>query len=136
MIITISKRKPPSLAPFCIHTYLNNLIQSVNQRILRRHLHGPPSIGPCIQVLFQLFLVQTEQFGKLVGISLRRLGLAVENGCDGNFLATNSFGEFGKGNLLGFFGGEEGVADGGEAGGEGGLVAVELVWEVVELDGS
>jgi len=52
--------------------------------------------------------------------------LAVEDRCDGNFLTTDGFGEFGKGDLLGFFGGEEGVADGGEAGGEGGLVVVEL----------
>jgi hypothetical protein len=117
-----------------MHSYLNNLIQPVNQRILRRHLDRATSIRPCVQVLLQLFLVQAEQLRQLVGISLGRLGLTIEDGSDSNFLTTDGFGELGESDLLGLFGGEEGMADGGEAGGEGGLDDVALACDVVDLE--
>lgn len=58
--------------------------------------------------------------------------MAVENGCNCDFLTTDGFGEFGEGDPLGFFCGEEGVADCGEAGGEGGLEGRRISMEEVD----
>ena len=66
-------------------------------------------------------MFDAQDRGQLLDILGGGLRLAVEDGGDGDFVTPDLLGDVGEGELLGGFGGEEGVGLDGEAVGEAGL---------------
>ena len=104
-----------------IPVVLHDLIQSIDQRLLRRHRHTLPAIGPPRELRGQSRVVDVEEFGQGGDVVGGSAGLAVEDGGDGDFIAAEGGGDGFEGEGFGGFGGEEGRGGGGEGGVGGGL---------------
>lgn len=100
---------------------LDNLIQPVNQRLPRRHVHHLAPEGKAGQLLLQRAVLDFKDRRELFNVLGCSLRLAVEDGSDGDFIATELLSDVCEGELFSGFGGEEGVGLNGEAVGEGGL---------------
>ena len=100
---------------------LDNLIQPVNQRLPRRHVHHVAPEGKAGQLLLQRAVLDIQDRGELFHVFGSSLRLAVKDGGDGDFIATELLGNVGEGELFGGFGGKEGVGLDREAVSETGL---------------
>ena len=77
--------------------------------------------GKTGQLFLQLTSFDAQDRGQLFDVLGDGLRLTVENGGDGDFIAAELLGDVGEGELLGSFGGEEGVGLDRETVGEAGL---------------
>jgi hypothetical protein len=99
---------------------LHNLIQPVDQGLAGRHLERAAAVREVHDLgLTQLGLGDVEDLGELLDVLLVGGRVAVEHGGGGDFLAAEGLGDGFEGEVLGFFGGEEEGAVGGEFGGGG-----------------
>lgn len=95
---------------------LHDLIQPVHQRLFRWHLHLPAPVWHSHHLrLEELLFRYLEDLGEVLDIFGRGSGLAVEEGRNGHFLATESLADGLKGEVLGLFGFEEDGGLGGKA---------------------
>jgi len=95
---------------------LHNLVQSVNQRLLWRHLDTAATVWKPTQLNLERAMVDVEDRGKFLDVFWASSGLAVENGGDGDLFAADFFGECFEGELLLGFCCEEGGGGFGEIG--------------------
>ena len=65
---------------------------------------------------FENRLVDFKDLGECLDVVWRSLSLAVEEGCDGDFVAAEGCGDGFEGEVFALFGGEEEGGLGGEAG--------------------
>ena len=86
---------------------LHNLIQPINQRFLGRHVHRTTPIRKATQLLLEQGLRNPQDRGELLDIFGGGLGLAVEDGRNGDFIATEVLGDLLEGQLPAGFGAEE-----------------------------
>lgn len=93
-----------------ISVVLHNLVQSVDERVLGRHVEGSASVGPGVQLLLQLRLVEVEKFSKGLDVGLRGFSLTVEDCGAGYFVAAEGLGDLLEGELLLLLSLEEGGA--------------------------
>lgn len=107
-----------------ISIVLHNLIKTVDQRLLGRHLNRLAAIGETAELHLQLRVVNHEQVGQLVDVLCRSLGLAVEYGCGGYLIAADVFGDLLEAQSLAGLGVEQGLRCCGEVGVLGVLVEV------------
>lgn len=95
---------------------LHNLIQSVDEGLLGRHFDGVTAIGEAAEVILQSLLGDEKQIGQLFDVFGRCLGLSVEYGSCGYFIATEVLANFLEAQLVGCLGFEENCGYGGEIG--------------------
>ncbi|CAG8647440.1 1932_t:CDS:2, partial [Scutellospora calospora] len=120
---------------------LHNLIQPVNQRLTRRHFERAAAVREVHQLrLAQLGFGDVEDLGEVHEVLLRGGRVAVEHGGRGDFFAAEGLGDGFEGEVLGFFGGEEDAAVGGEEGSFNGILrrkfAVGLIADLDAIKGA
>lgn len=99
----------------CKSIVLHNLIQSVDQGLLWRHVHCLPSEGVAGQLGFQPGLLYPKDSCKSVNIFRRGLSLPVKDSCNGHFVASELLRDLFEGELLLSLGFEEGACLYGKA---------------------
>ena len=95
---------------------LHNLIQAVDQRLSGRHLHRPATVGETSDLrLQQRGLRDVQDFGQVLDVVFVGARLAVEECCDGDFVAPEGLGDGFEAEVFGLLLGEEDGALRGEA---------------------
>lgn len=91
-----------------IPVILHNLVQPVDQGLLGRHLNGATAVREAAQLLFENLGRDIEELGEFPDVFWGGLGLAVEEGCCGDFIAADVLGDLLEAELLLGLGFEEG----------------------------
>lgn len=94
---------------------LDDLVQAVDERLPGRHIHDLTSEGKSCQLGGKRAVLDVEDLGQLLHVLIIRLRLSVEDGGDGDFIASEVLGNILKGHALLRFGIEEGVGLDGHA---------------------
>lgn len=105
----------------CISIVLYNLIQTIDQRFSRRHVHDLSPEWVACQLFLKLPMVNPKNGRELLDIFRSGLRLTVEDAGDGNFVATKLLADLLECETLGGFGFEQGIRLYGEAVAERGL---------------
>lgn len=100
---------------------LHDLVQSVDQRLDRRHGPRAPAVRETQQLGAERGLGDVEDAGERADVCCRGLRLPVEERGHGHLGAPQLFGDAGEGEGLGSFGVEEGLGGGREAVDQAGL---------------
>jgi hypothetical protein len=76
----------------CITVVLDDLVESVNQRLLWWHLHLASTVRVTRELRFKQRLIELEDLSQVLDILWRGFGLSVEEGCDSDFFTSEGFG--------------------------------------------
>lgn len=92
----------------CVSVVLDNFVESVDQRLSRRHLHLATTVWVSAKLALECGLIDLEDFGEVLNVVGAGHGLTVEEGCDNHFLTAERLGNGLKGEVLGLLGFEKG----------------------------
>ena len=87
----------------CVSVVLYNLVETVNQWLLGRHIHDLTTKWIACQLLAESNLIHAQDIAELFHIFGGCLGLAVEDSCDSYFVAAKLLCYVFKGEVLGCF---------------------------------
>ncbi len=93
---------------------LYNLVETIDQRFLGRHLHALSSVWETPHLCLKCGMVDSKVVGEILDIFWGGLGLSIEQGSCGDLVSANLFGDGLKGHLLLRFRLEQGNGGGGQ----------------------